>query len=69
MTNRGARFEILVDGKTRSYPDRREVAIEAAQFLKGGSPHVDVAVRDIRTNISTPADWKSEISATPMKVG
>jgi hypothetical protein len=69
MTNGGAQFEILVDGKTRSYRDRREVAIEAAQFLKSRSPHVDVAVRDVRTNISTPVIWKTETSATPMKVG
>ena len=31
----GAQFEILVDGKPRSYRDIKAVAIETAEFLKG----------------------------------
>jgi hypothetical protein len=64
MTLQGAQFEISVDGKPRSLRDVREVAFEAAQFLKGLNPHSEVAVRDLRTNISTPVDWKAEISPT-----
>jgi hypothetical protein len=30
----GAQFEISVDGKPRSYRDRKAVAIEAAEYLK-----------------------------------
>ena len=31
----GAQFEIVVDGKPRSYRDIKAVAIETAEFLKG----------------------------------
>jgi hypothetical protein len=41
-------FEILVDGKTRSWRDVRETAFEAAGYLKDKNPHSDVAVRDAR---------------------
>jgi hypothetical protein len=44
----GARFEILVDGKSRSWRDVQETAIEAARYLKEKHPHSDVAVRDAR---------------------
>ena len=67
MTNGGAQFEISVDGKLRSLRDTREVAFEAAQYLKSLNPHSEVAVRDLQTNISTPVVWKSEPSPTPMK--
>jgi hypothetical protein len=30
----GARFEILIDGKPRSYRDTKPVALEAAEYLK-----------------------------------
>jgi hypothetical protein len=35
----GAQFEISVDGKPRSYRDRKAVAIEAAEYLKWKNPH------------------------------
>ena len=35
IRNHGAQFEILVDGKPRSYRDIKAVAIETAEFLKG----------------------------------
>jgi hypothetical protein len=34
VTNTGARYEIAVDGKPRSYRDVRATAIEAATYLK-----------------------------------
>ena len=34
----GAQFEISIDGKPRSHRERREVAIEAAEFLKRKFP-------------------------------
>jgi hypothetical protein len=37
----GAQFEISVDGKPRSYRDRKAVAIEAAEYLKWKHPHSD----------------------------
>jgi hypothetical protein len=33
-TNSGARYEIAIDGTARSHRDRKELAIEAATFLK-----------------------------------
>jgi hypothetical protein len=45
--NTGARWEITVDGKPRTYDHKRELAIEAAQYLKRKNPHADVTVRDL----------------------
>src|SRR5712675_684864 len=42
----GARWEITVDGKPRSYRDDRQIAIESAQYLKRKNPNVEVTVRD-----------------------
>jgi hypothetical protein len=41
----GAQFEIIVDGKPRSYRDVKAVAIEAALFLKECRPTQEVTVR------------------------
>jgi hypothetical protein len=49
----GASFEILIDGKSRSYRDQREVALEAAKYLKSQHPSSEIAVRDARDD-STP---------------
>ena len=38
----GAQFEILVDGKPRSYRDIKAVAIASAEFLKSRNPHSEV---------------------------
>jgi len=40
--NSGARWEITVDGVPRSYRDRKDMAIEGAQYLKSRNPHADV---------------------------
>ena len=46
----GAQFEILVDGKPRSYRDYiKAVAIASAEFLKSRNPHSEVAVKDLQT--------------------
>jgi hypothetical protein len=34
MTTTGARYEIAIDGATRTYRDRKDMAIEAATHLK-----------------------------------
>ena len=44
----GACFEIRVDGKTRSYRDRKEIAIESGEYLKQMQPQCEVIVRDVR---------------------
>jgi hypothetical protein len=45
--NTGARWEVTVDGKPRTYDRNRELAIEAGQNFKQKNPNVDVAVRDL----------------------
>ena len=49
----GACFEIRVDGKTRSYRDRKEIAIESGEYLKQMQPQCEVIVRDVRDNSIT----------------
>jgi hypothetical protein len=49
----GACFEIRVDGKTRSYRDRKEIAIEAGEYLKQMQPKSEIIVRDVRDNSVT----------------
>ena len=51
----GAQFEILVDGKPRSYRDTKIAAIEAAAFLKSRQPHSEVAVKDLQSGVLTVA--------------
>jgi hypothetical protein len=45
----GARFEILLDGKTQFCRDTRLTAMGAATFLKSQNPSSRVAVRDLQT--------------------
>jgi hypothetical protein len=55
----GAHFEIIVDGKPRSYRDLKAVAIEAAVFLKECRPTQDVSVRDLRDGTISSIGWRS----------
>jgi hypothetical protein len=57
--NVGANFQIIVDGKTRSYRDMRETALEAGIFLKGRHPASEVVVRDLRNDARTVIGWKN----------
>ena len=43
-----AQFEIVIDGKPRSYRDTKATAIESAEFLKSRAPHSQVVVRTCR---------------------
>jgi hypothetical protein len=45
----GACCEIAIDGTPRSYRDRKELAIEAATFLKTKNPNAELTVRDLKT--------------------
>jgi hypothetical protein len=47
--NIGANWEIVVDGKPRSYRDDLEIAREAARYLKSRNPKSEVAVRNFAT--------------------
>ena len=43
----GARWEITVEGKPRSYRVDRQIAIELAQYLERKNSNVEVTVRDL----------------------
>jgi hypothetical protein len=45
----GARFEIRIDGSTRSYRDRKDYAMEAARLIKSKNPHSMVEVKDLQS--------------------
>ena len=45
----GARFEILLDGKTQYCRDTMLTAMGAATFLKSQNPNSKIAVRDLQT--------------------
>jgi hypothetical protein len=44
-----AQFEISIDGKPRSHRDRKDIAIETAEYLKRKFPNCDVVVKDLRS--------------------
>jgi hypothetical protein len=49
----GAQFEISLDGKPRSYRDRKAVAMEAAEYLKSRHPNSEVVVKDLASGKET----------------
>jgi hypothetical protein len=55
----GAQFEISIDGKPRSDRERREVAIEAAEFLKRKFPNCDIVVKDLQSGEVTAVAYKA----------
>jgi hypothetical protein len=55
----GAKFEISIDGKPRSHRERREVAIEAAEFLKRKFPNCDIVVKDLQSGEVTAVAYKA----------
>jgi hypothetical protein len=54
-----ASFEIIVDGKSRSFRDQKEVALLAGKFLKAGHPNSEVIVRDAGDNSETVIGWEN----------
>ena len=56
----GARFEILLDGKTQSCRDTMLTAMGAAKLIQSQNPNSKVAVRDLQTGQLTvlPATQK-----------
>jgi hypothetical protein len=47
--NTGARFEIAIDGTPRTCRDLKELAFEAATFLKTKNVPSEVTVRDLES--------------------
>jgi hypothetical protein len=53
-TTTGARWEVTVDGRPRTYDHKREeLAIEAAEFLKLKNPPGEATVRDLEGDLQT----------------
>ena len=53
-------FEIMVDGRPRSYRDVKQVAIESAEYLKSRNPHSQVAVNDLQSGHITAINYKPQ---------
>ena len=49
----GARYEIAIDGTTRTYRDGEGLACEAAAYLKKLNPNSKVTLRDLQTAAMT----------------
>jgi hypothetical protein len=47
--NTGASWEIVIDGRARSWRDDRDIAREAGRYLKAKNSKSDVSVRNIVT--------------------
>ena len=45
----GAQFEISVDGVARTYRDRKDLALLAAQILKSKNPNSVVKLKDLKS--------------------
>ena len=45
----GVQFEISIDGIPRTYRDRKDLALLAAQILKSRNPNSVVKLKDLQT--------------------
>ena len=54
----GAQFEIVVDGKPRSYRDTKIDANAAAELLKNRHPNSEVAVKDRQSGMVTVVAYR-----------
>jgi FMN-dependent NADH-azoreductase len=52
----GARYEIVIDGTTRTYRDTIEGAWAAATNFKTKQPNAEITVRDLQTGTVTVID-------------
>jgi hypothetical protein len=55
----GASFQIVVDGKSLSYRDAMETALEAGIFLKERHAQSEIVVRDLKNGAQTVIGWKN----------
>jgi hypothetical protein len=56
----GAQFEISIDGVPRTYRDRKDIALQSAQFLKSRNPNSVVKLRDLLTGEEVVVAFKAE---------
>ena len=59
MINPGAQFEISIDGVPRTYRDRKDLALLAAQILKSKNPNSVVRLKDLQTGEEIVIAFKS----------
>ena len=55
----GAQFEISIDGVPRTYRDRKDFALLAAQILKSRNPNSVVKLKDLQTGEEIIVAFKS----------
>jgi hypothetical protein len=60
--NTGANFEIKIDGKSQTYRDQKETAIEASKVFKRRQPQSGICVRDVRDNSVTVIQGETAVS-------
>jgi hypothetical protein len=58
MVMTGAQFEIRIDGTPRTYRDRKDFAIKAAEFMKRNNPHSVIEVKDLISGEVSPGAHK-----------
>ena len=56
--NHGAQYEISIDGVPRTYRDRKDIALQSAQFLKSKNPNGVVKLKDLQTGEETVVAFK-----------
>jgi len=55
----GAQFEISIDGVPRTYRDRKDFALLAAQILKSKNPNSVVKLKDLQTGEEVVVAFKA----------
>jgi hypothetical protein len=63
----GARYEISVDGIMRTHRDLREIAVEAANYLKARNPHSKIVIRDLATGETTEVAASLPLAVRPVR--
>jgi hypothetical protein len=53
-----AQFQISVDGKPRFYRHHKDLAMQAAEYLKSKNPHSEVVVLDTVSGEKTVVEYK-----------
>ena len=53
-----AHYEIFVDGLSRSYCERQDIALQTARFLKSRKPQSVVKLKDLKTGKVTVVAFK-----------
>jgi hypothetical protein len=57
--NRGAQYEISIDGVPRTHRDQKDIALQTARLLKSRNPNCVVKMRDLQTGEETVVAFKS----------